>query len=249
MHVAAEITDLHRAASATAPVDTQLLFGEDVMLYDATEGWGWVQSNADSYVGYVALEALAEGSAAPTHRVRVNRTFIYPRPDIKAPILAALPLGAAVRIAGTEGDFAACADGGFIVAHHLAGLDEKAADFVAVAEGLLNVPYLWGGKTALGLDCSGLVQIALAQAGIAAPRDTDLQQEALGAPLPPAAADGGLCRGDLIFWRGHVGVMRDALTLLHANAHHMLVASEPLAEAIARIRAKGAGEITAIKRL
>ena len=214
-----------------------------------TAGPGCSSFARNSYVGYLALDALAEGAAQVTHRVNVNRSFIYPRPDIEPPILAALPLGGALKIVGTKGDFARLANGGFVIARHLAPAEAKADDFVGVAEALLNVPYLWGGKSCLGLDCSGLVQIALAQAGIAAPRDTDLQQQALGKPLPINAAASDLRRGDLIFWKGHVGIMRDGETLLHANAHHMLVASEPLATARTRIREKGAGEITTIKRL
>ena len=249
MHLAVECADLRRAPSDESGVDTQVLYGEDLTLYEAEAGWAWVQLARDSYVGYLAREALAEGPAQATHRVAVNRSFIYPRPDIKAPILAALPLGAVVKLTGTEGDFGRLADGGCIIARHLMRIDERADDFVAIAEGLLGTPYLWGGKSSLGLDCSGLVQIALAQAGVDAPRDTDLQQQALGNPFPLAAAATDLRRGDLVFWKGHVGIMRDSATLLHANAHHMLVASEPLATARARICTRGGGEIVAIKRL
>ncbi len=248
MHLMVECTDLRRAPSRDSAIDSQVLYGEDVVLYEAEAGWAWVQLARDSYVGYLAHDVLAEGAAQTTHRVAANRSFIYPRPDIKAPILAALPLGGAVRVIDIEGDFARLADGGYVFTRHLMRSDETADDFVAVAEGLLGTPYLWGGKSSLGLDCSGLVQLALAQAGIDAPRDTDLQQQALGSALALEAASRDLRRGDLIFWKGHVGMMRDAATLLHANAHHMLVASEPLAVARTRIGAKAGGEITAIKR-
>lgn len=249
MHLAVGLTDLRHAPSPEARIDSQVLYGENLVLYEAHEGWGWVQLGGDHYVGYLSLAALAEGETKATHKVTANRTFIYPRPDIKAPILAALPLGAAVTLTGPDGYFGRLANGGFVIAVHLMRIDEKADDFVAVAEGLIGAPYLWGGKSCLGLDCSGLVQIALAQAGIEAPRDTDLQQETLGSPLPLDAVANDLKRGDLIFWKGHVGIMRNHEILLHANAHHMLVASEPLAQARARIRDKGAGEIIAIKRL
>ncbi len=183
MHLAIELADLRRAPSHDACVDSQVLYGENLTLYEAHEGWAWVQLEADQYVGYLALAALAEGATKATHRVTANRTFIYPRPDIKAPILAALPLGAGVTLTGADGNFARLEGGGFVIALHLMRIDEKAKDFVAVAEGLIGAPYLWGGKSCLGLDCSGLVQIALAQSGIATPRDTDLQQQALGDPL------------------------------------------------------------------
>lgn len=249
MHLSVELVDLRSKPSREASVDTQVLFGETVRLYDASDGWAWVQLDADRYVGYLPLASLAEGSVKPTHVVRVNRTFIYPRADIKAPTGSGLSLGASVTIEGAEGSFSRLADGGYVISHHLMPSHEKVADFVAVAEALTGAPYLWGGKSCLGIDCSGLVQIALAQSGVESPRDTDLQQRALGSALPIEAAEKGLRRGDLVFWKGHVGVMRDEKILLHANAHHMLVASEPLAEARARILAKGAGDIAALKRL
>jgi cell wall-associated NlpC family hydrolase len=127
---------------------------------------------------------------------------------------------------------------------HLAPLKAKQADFVAVAEEFLNAPYLWGGKTSLGIDCSGLVQVALQAAGQACPRDSDMQEMALG----KLSSLGEMRRGDLIFWKGHVAIACDGETLLHANAHHMMVAIEPTAEAIARIKTAGS-EVTSVKRI
>lgn len=249
MHLAIELADLRTAPSYEAGVASQVLYGENLLLYEAHEGWGWVQLETDRYVGYLPLAALAEGKAEVSHRVTAKRTFVYPRPDIKVPILGALPLGATVKVVSADGNFGQLESGGFVIALHLMRLDAKAEDFVTVAEGFSGAPYLWGGKSSLGLDCSGLVQIALAQTGVTAPRDTDLQQQALGETLPVQTADGPLDRGDLVFWKGHVGIMRDHEILLHANAHHMLVASEPLATVRDRVRAKGGGDITAIKRL
>lgn len=249
MHLAAELTDLRTAPSQEASVASQVLHGETLTLYEEHDGWGWVQLATDGYVGYVSLSTLAEGETGASHRVTANRTFVYPRPDIKVPILSALPLGATVKVVGADRNFGRLWDGGFVIALHLMRLDEEAEDFVSVAEGFRGAPYLWGGKSILGIDCSGLVQIALGQAGIAAPRDTDLQQRALGEALPADAVNGPLERGDLVFWKGHVGIMRDSETLLHANAHHMLVASEPLATVRSRVRAKGAGDILQIRRL
>jgi cell wall-associated NlpC family hydrolase len=137
-------------------------------------------------------------------------------------------------------------DLGFVWRSHLAPLDAPAADFVAVAETLLGAPYLWGGKSSIGVDCSGLVQISLAAADRKAPRDSDMQEARLGKPVSAGAP---LQRGDLVFWKGHVGIMRDATTLLHANGTHMLVSSEPLDEVRARNLSAGAGDITAVKRL
>jgi hypothetical protein len=244
-----EIADLRRAPALDAPIDTQVLYGEEVMLYDEHEGWAWVQLASDGYVGYISREALTDLAAPPTHRVSVNRTFLYPAPNMKLPVRDALPRGAAIARGDEMDGFAKIQNGDFVFAAHLVPLTDRAADFVAIAEALSDSPYLWGGKSSLGIDCSGLVQIALAAGGHAAPRDTDLQEAALGHALPIDENLDHLRRGDLIFWKGHVGIMRDARTLLHANAHHMLVASEPLADARARISRKGAGDITSIKRI
>ncbi len=252
MRVAVGIADLRHEPRHDAAMDTQALFGEAVTLFEDHEGWGWVQLARDNYVGYLAMAALAEGAPASTHRISVNRSFVYPGPDLKLPPLEALPLGALVGAEGppaTDGAFARIVESGFIFAAHLSPLDAKEPDFVAAAERLLNSPYLWGGKSSLGVDCSGLVQISLDAAGIEAPRDTDLQERGLGFALPFDEQLAGLARGDLVFWRGHVGIMRDEALLLHANAHHMLVASEPLRVARDRIRAATGAEITAIKRI
>ena len=245
--IVAPATALRRRPAHDAPLDSEVLHGERVNVFETRiDGWCWVQLEADRYVGYVEAAALGQLRAPPTHRVDVPRSFVYPRADIKAPPLSWLPMGARVVAAVHDERFAALDDGGFVIARHLAPLAARASDFVTVAESFLHVPYLWGGKTAMGLDCSGLVQVSLAAAGCAAPRDSDMQARELGVPLNDESA---LVRGDLVFWEGHVGVMRDAATLLHANGHHMQVASEPLAEARARIRARDGGDITAIKRL
>jgi cell wall-associated NlpC family hydrolase len=219
------------------------------MLYEDHEGFGWVQLARDGYVGYMSMAALADGWTAPTHRVAVNRSFVYPGPDLKLPARDALPLGAAVRVRATKGAFAQIDDAAFVFSDHLLPSGERQKNFVAVGERLLHTPYLWGGKTSLGIDCSGLIQISLAAAGIDAPRDTDLQEQALGLPIAIGTDLEGLQRGDLVFWRGHVGIMRDETTLLHANAHHMLVASEPLRIARDRTLATTSQPISAIKRL
>ncbi|WP_395666493.1 C40 family peptidase [Methylocella sp.] len=245
MRVRVALADLRPAPDLAASIDTQALYGETALLYDAASGFGWAQLARDSYVGYLPIDALEAPAGEPTHRVAAPQTFVYPRPDMKRPVLAALTLGARLCVADEAQGYARLADGGFVYAAHLAPLDAPAPDFVAVAETLLGAPYLWGGKSARGVDCSGLVQTALDAAGVGAPRDTDMQENALGTPL----ADGeALRRGDLVFWRGHVGIMRDERLLLHANARHMLVASEPFAEARARIAAGGL-DVSSIRRM
>ena len=248
MEIAAGVTALRREPRHDAGLETQALRGQGVDIYEVTdEGWAWGQLLADGYVGWIAAEALAHADPAPlTHRVVAPRTFVYPAPDMKTAVLAALPLGAGVRVTQSAGGFVFIAPYGYVFAAHLAAWDQPALDYVSVAEQFLHVPYLWGGKTSEGLDCSGLVQTTLAAAGVDAPRDADMQERALGRAI---AHDVPLERGDLVFWRGHVGIMRDAQTLLHANAHAMSVTSEPLAGAQARIAAAGGGEITGIRRL
>jgi cell wall-associated NlpC family hydrolase len=245
--VIAPSTALRRAPVDSAPLDTEALHGEHVVVFERREdGWCWVQLQRDGYVGYVLGSDLTDPGAPATHRVIVPRSFVYPLADIKAPPLSWLPLGA--EIAGRIHDdrFLALDDGGFIIARHAGDIAASAPDFVAVAESFLAVPYLWGGKTGLGLDCSGLVQIALSAAGVPAPRDSDMQAAELGQRVNDFSA---LRRGDLVFWPGHVGVMRDAATLLHANGHHMQVASEKLADAVARIELRASSPITAVRRV
>jgi len=239
------IVDVRRAPTHEAPLDTQALLGETVTVYETTdEGWAWGQCESDGYVGWFSANALGAVGPAATHRVCVPRTFGFPGADIKLPPMIALPMGAKLAIVKQSGRFATNAFGWHFPAAHLTPLAAKQPDFVAVAETLLGAPYLWGGKTSLGIDCSGLVQIALQSAGIECPRDSDMQESALGKPSSLDA----LQRGDLIFWKGHVAIARDALTIIHADAHHMMVAIEPVAEAVARIKQAGS-DVMSVKRI
>jgi cell wall-associated NlpC family hydrolase len=236
-------TPLRHAPSHEARLDSEALFGEHVIIYEIEEGWAWGQLETDGYVGWLSANALAKPGAAATHKVIVPRTLCFPAPDIKRPPLAALPLGARLAVVRQDERFAVTAAGWHIPEAHLAPTKAKASDFVAVAEALLGAPYLWGGKTSLGIDCSGLVQVALQAAAIACPRDSDMQELSLGKPSSPA----DLRRGDLVFWKGHVAIARDHETLLHANAHAMMVAIEKFTDAVRRIKA-GGGEVTSVKR-
>ncbi len=234
---------LRREPAPDAPLDTEALKGERVTVYERNdEGWAWGQLESDGYVGWLPSNALGPLGPPPTHRVTALRTLAFPGPSIKLPPVEALPLGARIAITRMEEPFAVSA-GGYIPAQHLAPLDTAETDFVAVARRFLGAPYLWGGKTGLGLDCSGLVQVALTACGIACPRDTYMQESAFGQPVDLS----DLRRGDLVFWRGHVGIALDRTSLLHANAFHMEVAIEPLTEAIARGEASGS-EISSLRR-
>lgn len=251
MTVTAPLADMRPTPDAAARLDTQLLHGERIAAYEIGDTWVWAQAATDGYVGYVPRAALAEAGAEPTHRVIAAAAHVYPIPDIKAPPLARLPGPALVAVVqtveakGSSNSMAGLAGGGFVPSGQLMALTERAPDWVAVAEEMTGTPYLWGGRSRDGLDCSSLLQLALAAAGQAFPRDSDMQAAAV-TPLAPGTP---LARGDLVFWRGHVGVMLDGEMLLHANAWHMAVAAEPLAEATRRITAAGDGAITATCRL
>ncbi len=249
MRLRSPATPLRPRPALDCGIDTQILYGETLRVFDEVEGWAYGQADRDGYVGWLSADALEPVRAPATHRVTALRTFVYAGPSIKVPDPVALPQGALLTVAGIEKDFAVLDSGGYVFAAHLAPVEERAPDFVAVAEAYLGVPYLWGGRTSLGLDCSGLVQNALGAAGISAPRDSDMLERFFPTILPVEPGFPGLKRGDAVFWKGHVGVMRDATTLLHANGHHMAVVSEPLAEAAERILTKSYGAITSIRRL
>jgi cell wall-associated NlpC family hydrolase len=246
--IADALAPMREKPAADAMLLTQALRGERVMIYDRNgEGWAWGQLDSDGYVGWLPDAALARTSAAPTHKVTAIRTFAFPGPSIKLPPVETPVMGSLLAVTREDGIFAVTREGFFVPKRHVGGIDGHEADFVAVAERFVGTPYLWGGKSSLGIDCSGLVQVALHAAGVSCPRDSDMQQAALGRPLDVVESK-ELRRGDLLFWNGHVAIARDADTIVHANAYHMATVIETTSEAIARIRDAGS-EMVAIKRL
>lgn len=251
------VIPLHKAPASSSMMDTQLLLGAEFDIYDIHNGWAWGQEvpcqeiqrdgskHSQGYVGYVPNMALARTPNAPTHRISAVRAPVFIKPDLKTAIRTTLPLNAKVTVDGQDGDYLRIPDMGYVHVNHIATIEDAHGDFVSIAELHLGLPYVWGGISPDGVDCSGLVQTAFRAVGQDALRDTDMQEATLGTAL---TKDTELMRGDLVFWKGHVGILQDAHTLLHANAHHMRVASEALAEAIARIE-KTAGAVTSIKRL
>jgi hypothetical protein len=233
---------------AGTALTTQLLFGESVRVFEEKDGWAWLQADADGYVGYAPAAAIGRDISLPTHRIAVLSTPALARPELKSVPLVDLSLGARLRVEREENGFAVLAIGAFVPMQHLVPIDEQAADFVAVAAQFVGAPYLWGGRTRAGIDCSGLVQIAMQASGVPAPRDSDMQLAEIGNAVEVGKDLSSLRRGDLVFWRGHVGIMTDAAHMLHANAHHMRVIVETIAEAVARIRATGS-EIIGVRRV
>lgn len=226
---------------------TQLLFGEVFTVFDDRDGWVWGQNGTDGYVGWMRLENLTDEVGAPTHRLTALRSFLFAEPDLKTPFIDVFSMGAPLMVVEEKGAWVQVDGGGWLYGRHVAPLDAPPADPVETALKFLGAPYLWGGRTSIGLDCSGLVQIACMMAGIDCPRDSDQQKAALGTQVSADGRGHAYHRGDIVFFPGHVGIMADATTLIHANAHHMAVVREPLADVLARAGDKGG--ITAVKRL
>jgi cell wall-associated NlpC family hydrolase len=238
---------LRREPRFNSILETEALMGETVTVFAESEGWAWVQIDRDLYVGYMPSEGLSASIIEPTHRIAALRTYVYPEPDGKSPPRALLSLNALFTAKAEEDRFLALEDGGYVFAPHALPAGEVVDDPVAVAEAFLGTPYLWGGRTSIGLDCSGLVQLAFEAGGYVAPRDADMQAAEFGEPI--TWRDGSvLQRGDLVFWEGHVGIMTSTTHLLHANAFHMAVELEPLADAKARIKEAGY-EVIGVRRL
>ena len=243
------ILALRHEPAEDAPLDTELLHGETVVVYDEHNGWSWLQSETDGYVGYARSEALGPLLGPLTHRVAVLRSFVFPGPNLKTPPRDLLSLHAGIRVTGQEGGYSRLSNGGWIFSAHLSAADRFEDDHAAVALRFLGTPYLWGGRSSIGLDCSGLVQLSLARCGRRAPRDTDMQAVSIGNPVNFSGDESVLQRGDLVFWKGHAGIWIDSGHFVHANATDMMVAVGPLEAIAGRIQAAGAGPIAAVRRL
>lgn len=237
--IAVAVADVRKAPGPQSGVNTQFLFGDAVQVFEDKDGWAWVQGQCDSYVGYVASHSLGAVGQAPTHVVSVPRSFVYPGADLRFPPSGPLSMGSAVTVAGnaeTRGTaYAVLASGEAMISAHLTPVADHAGDYVSVAETFVGTPYLWGGASGFGIDCSGLVQLSMRMAGRDVLRDSDMQAQSLGGPLDPGTDFSGLRRGDLVFWKGHVAIMTDSENMVHASGHTMLVSREGLRAAVERI--------------
>jgi cell wall-associated NlpC family hydrolase len=241
-------TALRRDPAPGAPLESELLFGESVTVYDQCDGWAWLQNATDGYVGYARSEALGPRAAPATHWLCTLRSYVYDEPDLKSPTRDLLSLCASLRVTAQNGTFSELSGGGWIHSGHILPVGEFASDPVAVALRFLGTAYLWGGRTSIGLDCSALIQLALARCGQAVPRDTDLQAAQIGSAVDFDGDEAVLQRGDLVYWPGHAGLWIDADRFLHANATDMMVSIAPLATVAAHIKAAQGDAITIIRR-
>lgn len=232
------------APDPAAQLETELLFGEPFTVYDTADGWSWGQAGLDGYVGYVPATALDTNDAKANRLVRHLRTFVYSEPDKKSPAIGWLSIGSRVSVLERTDRFSVLAGGGYVYSTHLAPTDDIETDILSVALRFLGTPYLWGGRTSHGLDCSALVQLSCQRCGIACPRDSDMQERALGAPIDTP----DLMRGDFVFWNGHVGIMVDETHVLHANGWHMAVTVDPLTDFSATVLPID-GPISSVRRL
>lgn len=247
-HVSTGVLSLRTGPSGDSRLASELMFGENVTVFEIADGRAWLQNEADGYVGYADAACMAPGRVDPTHRVSALRTYLYPQPDLKAPARELLSMNAPVAVADSNGPFLGLSGGGWIWAGHLAPDGEFETDHGAVALRYLGTPYLWGGRSSIGLDCSALVQMALARCGKDAPRDSDMQADSLGFAVPFEGDEAALRRGDLVFWPGHVGIWLAPDKFVHANATHMMTVVEPFAEVARRSREASGDAVTAVRR-
>lgn len=239
--IISDVADVHGLPDINAvrgKFETQLVFGETFTVSEENGEWCKGACDHDGYAGYIRKKHLSNNITTVTHIVAAARSHVYQGASIKSPHAGTLSFGSKLQIVEIQQGFARTANGVWIYQKDITPVETQDKDYVATALKFTGTPYYWGGRSGFGIDCSGLVQVCLARAGITAPRDTEQQQEAIGKAADKAQA------GDFVFLPGHVGIMADDRILVHANAFHMKVIAEPLSDVTSRRL-----EITAVRRL
>jgi hypothetical protein len=234
----ADTREVPDASALRGKFESQLVFGEDFLVEEESGDWCRGTCSHDGYAGWIEAKHLGDSLPPSTHIVTATRTHVYRDASIKSPLLTTLSFGSRVSSNLSDEKFLCLEGGGWIYAQHLSPISSVEPDYVATALKFIETPYLWGGRSAFGIDCSGLVQVAFARASIKTARDTEEQFATIGTPVATPV------RGDIIFFKGHVGIMTDEKDILHANAFHMKVTIEPL-----NTVANRSGGILAMKRL
>jgi len=237
--ICAPVADLRPRPDPSVSLDAQLLYGDRVERFAEKEGWACIRCLGDGYVGWTAVSALAEPGEPASHIVTAARSFAYPGPDLKHPALRTFSMGSRIRVTEEaetrKTPYVRIETGEWLVARHVGPIDKPHSDYVSIAEGLLATPYLWGGGSGFGLDCSGLIQLAMRMCGLTILRDSDMQALTVGRAIEPGPGHSHLQRGDLVFWNGHVAICAGQNRLVHANGSSMDVRIEALDQALARI--------------
>jgi len=247
--VTAGVAAVREAPLPDGQLGTQALHGEVVDVFREDGEFGLCQLRRDGYTGWVNMDALSAPILPVTHKVSALRTYCFAQPDLKSAPRYLLCLGAQVAATGRRvGDWAECARAGWVHLCHLSPIERFETDPAGIAARYIGTPYLWGARESLGVDCSGLIQQVFEACGVKLPRDADMQAAWAGETVTDWQAPGGLRRGDLVFWEGHVGILEAPGTLIHANGFHLSVAREPLRGAIERIRTV-AGEVSVVRRV
>lgn len=244
--VLSETASIRAQPDANSMQISELLAGEPVDVYETRDGWCWCQGVLDGYTGYVAAQELGEAAGAATHIVCARLSHLFPEPSIKVPPAGRATLGARIHVVSMSGKFATLANGLSIIASHIRPLGKPERDPLDIAVRFMGAPYLWGGRSTLGLDCSGLVQVAHQGCGLLPPRDSDMLAEELGDPVSIPDGPEGLKRNDVVFFPGHCMFADGEGGLVHANATHMMVTHEPAAAVFKRTRG-GWGSVTAVR--